>query len=78
MAQNTRPPDSDRLEKAISRLSPIERDVLFLSAREGLRTDEIAGRLGLPKETVERHLADALCSLDLLLERQEYPWWRFW
>jgi len=78
MAQNPRPPDPARLEKALSRLGPIERDVLFLSAREGLRTDEIAAHLDLPSETVERHLADALCTLDRLLERQERPWWRFW
>jgi DNA-directed RNA polymerase specialized sigma24 family protein len=78
MANQPRPPDPGRLETAVSRLSPIEREVLLLSAREGLRTDEIAARLDLPGETVERHLADALCNLDRFLERQERPWWRFW
>ena len=78
MAQKPRPPDSDRLEKAIRKLSPIERQVLFLSAREGLATSEIAARLELPSQTVERHLADALFNLDRLLERQGRPWWRFW
>lgn len=78
MAQNPRPPDPDRLERAVAKLSPIERQVLLLSAREGLRIDEIAGRTGLPSATVERHFADALYNLDRLLERQDRPWWRFW
>lgn len=78
MAQTPRPPDPDRLENAVSRLSAIEREVLFLSAREGLRIDEIAARLDLPGEKVERHLAGALCNVDRFLERQYRPWWRFW
>lgn len=78
MANQPRPPDPDRLERAVSRLKPIEREVLFLSAREGLRTDQIAAQLDLSRETVERHLADALCNLDRHLERMNRPWWRFW
>jgi len=78
MAQKPRPPDSDRLEKAIRRLSPIEREVLLLSARDGLASIEIAARLDLSSQAVERHLADALFNLDRLLERQARPWWRFW
>ena len=78
MAHKPRPPDPGRIEKAASRLSAIEREVLFLSAKEGLPTDEIATRLGLSSEAAERHLADALYNLDRLLERQDRPWWRFW
>jgi DNA-directed RNA polymerase specialized sigma24 family protein len=78
MAQMHQPPDIDRIERAISGLSPIEREVFLLSAREGLWTDQIAARLKLPGEDVERHLADALCNLDRFLERQKRPWWRFW
>ena len=78
MVQKPCPPDPDRLERAIRRLAPIERDVLFLSAREGLPTKEIAARLELSGEAVERRLADALFNLDRLLERQARPWWRFW
>jgi DNA-directed RNA polymerase specialized sigma24 family protein len=66
------------LEKAVSRLPPIEREVLFLSARDGLRNHEIAVRLGISTKAAERHLADALYHLDRHLERQERPWWRFW
>jgi DNA-directed RNA polymerase specialized sigma24 family protein len=78
MAQDPRPPDPDRIAEAISKLSPIEREVLFMSARERLWTDEIAARLDLPGEIVERHLADALGKLDHLLERRTRAWWRFW
>jgi len=78
MAKSPHPPGLDGLEKAASRLSPIEREVLILSARDGLRTHEIAGRLGISTEAVERHLVDALCRLDRHLQRQERPWWRFW
>lgn len=78
MAHKPRPPDPDRLEQAIRELIPIEREVLFLSAREGLPTCEIAERLGLSSQAVERHLADALFNLDRNLERQSRPWWRFW
>ncbi len=71
-------PGLEKLEKAASRLSPIEREVLFLSAKEGLRYDEIAQRLGISSDEARGHLADALYHLDRDLERQERPWWRFW
>ena len=73
-----RPITPERLEKAASSLSPPEREVLVLSARERLSNEEIAVRLGLTVEAAERLLADALCKLDRALERQERPWWRFW
>lgn len=78
MAQAPYPPDPDRLEEAIARLSAIERDVLLLSAREGLRTDQIAERLGLSGDAVKHRLANALCNLDRLLDRPDRPWRRFW
>jgi RNA polymerase sigma factor (sigma-70 family) len=68
----------DRLDQAVSRLSPIEREVLRLSAREGLSNREIASRLDISAEAAERLLARALCRLDRELERLERPWWRFW
>lgn len=78
MANQPRPPDSDRLAKAVSSLSQIERDVLFLSARDGLRNDQIALRLGIEPKQAERFLANALVKLDRALERRRRPWWRFW
>jgi RNA polymerase sigma factor (sigma-70 family) len=68
----------ERLEQAAARLRPIEREVLFLSARGGLSNDQIAEQLGIATEAAERLLAKALRKLDRALERQERPWWRFW
>lgn len=68
----------ERLDRAASRLRPIEREVLVLSAREGLSNGEIAARLGITPEASERLLAMALCRLDRTLERLSRPWWRFW
>ena len=68
----------ERLERAAASLRPIEREVLFLSAREGLSNDQVAEQLGITTDTAERLLAKALRKLDRALERQERPWWRFW
>ena len=65
------------MERALSKLKPIERDVLMLSAREGLGLGDIALRLGISVEAVQGHLADALCRLDRLLQprtRWYWPW----
>jgi DNA-directed RNA polymerase specialized sigma24 family protein len=78
MARDRPPVTRERLERAAAVLSRHERDVLFLSAREGLSYDEIAARLRITPAAVERFLADALCSLDRALEQQERPWWKFW
>jgi DNA-directed RNA polymerase specialized sigma24 family protein len=70
-------PDPGRLRRAIARLPAIERDILFLTAREGLPFDVVAVRLDLPPETVRRRLADALCRLDRLQARPKRRWWWF-
>lgn len=59
-------------------LRPSEREVLLLCARDKLRTDQIAVRLGISPRSAERLLAKALRKLDRALERQNRPWWRFW
>lgn len=78
MVRDRLPITLDRIEKAASSLRPAEREVLLLSARERLSYAEIAGRLGISAEAVERLLAAALSRLDRALARQQRPWWRFW
>ena len=77
MARDRSAAPLDRLEGAAAKLRPIEREVLVLSAREGLSNTEIAARLGITAQAAGRLLASALCRLDRALERQERPWWRF-
>ena len=69
MARDRSPMTLERLEKAASRLRPIEREVLLLSTRERLSRGEVAVRLGITAHAVERLLAKALCKLDRALAR---------
>lgn len=73
-----RAPTAEELERAASSLSPVECEVLALSAREGLSNDDIATRLGISAETADRLLARAICRFDQALERRDRLWWRFW
>ena len=68
----------DRLERAAARLSPLERQVLFLSAGLGLGNDQIAARLGLGERRAERILAAALRKFDRALRPRDDRWWKFW
>ena len=66
-----------RLDRALAKLRPVERQVLMLNAGEGLDLADIGLRLGLPVEAVQGHLSDALCRLDRLLQRRRrwtWPW----
>ncbi len=74
MARNRPIVTLERLETAASILRPIEREVLDLSVREHLSSEEIAARLGISSRAADRLLAKALCSLDRAIERQQRPW----
>lgn len=79
--QSNAPPDRtevERLERAAARLSPLEREVLALSAGLGLRNDEISVRLGVSERRAERLLAKALRKFDRALSPQVRSWWKFW
>lgn len=67
----------ERVERAASALSPLERQVLALSAGRRLQNAEIAARLGISERRAERILAHALRKFDRSMEDRS-PWWRFW
>lgn len=65
-----------RVERAA--LSPLEREVLVLSAGRRLRTWEVAARLGISEWRAERLLAKALRKFDRAMDQELRPWWRLW
>ena len=76
----TSPPAGEiaRVERAAAALSALEREILTLSAGHGLRTAEIARRLGIGERRVERLLARALRKFDRALCEPRRRWRRPW
>ena len=70
--------ETERVERAAAALSPLECEVLVLSAGHGLRNDEIAARLGISERRAERILARALRKFDRALAERPRRWWRLW
>ncbi|NUQ17859.1 MAG: hypothetical protein HOP95_05295 [Sphingomonas sp.] len=68
----------ERIQRAAAVLSPLEREVLALSAGHGLRNDEIARRLGISGRRAERLLARALRKFDRAMQEPRRKWWRLW
>jgi len=67
-----------RAERASAALTPLERDILVLSAGRGLDCAEIAARLGIGEARAERLLARALRKFDRAMHESPRRWWRFW
>lgn len=70
--------DIDRLRRAAETLTPLERNVLGLSAGKGMLIREIALTLGLSERRTERIFVKALYKFDMALHEEERPWWHFW
>jgi len=67
-----------RVERAASVLSPLERELLVLSAGHRLRNSEIAARLAISESRVERILARAVRKFDRAMDKNPRSWWRRW
>jgi RNA polymerase sigma-70 factor (ECF subfamily) len=50
----------DTLQKVIATLTPQQKKVFELSRMEGLKHEEIATRLNISRETVKKHISEAL------------------
>ena len=70
-------PELRRVERAAAALSPLERELLVLSAGHGLGNAEIAARLRISERRAERILARALRKFDRAIHERR-PWWRLW
>ena len=57
----------DRLERALGRLAPAERTVLWLHHYEGLSLTDVGTRLGVPPKTVKSRLFTARRALERAL-----------
>ena len=51
------------IQGLVDRLTPQQRKVFLLSREEGLKQEEIAGRLNVSISTVKKHMVDALAFL---------------
>jgi len=72
------PSEIERVARAAALLSPLERDVLTLSAGLGLRNGDIAARLGISEMRAERLLARAVRKFDRAMHGPVRSWWRIW
>jgi RNA polymerase sigma factor (sigma-70 family) len=67
-----------RVERAAAALSPLERELLLLSAGRRLSNAQIAARLGVSERRAERILARALRKFDRAMERRRHRRWGRW
>ena len=61
----------DRLERALERLAPGERTVLWLHHYEGLSLADVGSRMGVPPKTVKSRLFTARRALERALEAED-------
>jgi RNA polymerase sigma-70 factor (family 1) len=62
-----------RLSDVISRLSPQQKRAYHLSRIEGLKHEEIASQMNISRETVKKHIGEALRLIKSQLREDELP-----
>jgi RNA polymerase sigma-70 factor (ECF subfamily) len=62
--------DRRRLERALAKLSPADREVLLLVGVEGLPQDQVAGILGMKHDAVRQRVARARARLAELMQEK--------
>jgi RNA polymerase sigma factor (sigma-70 family) len=68
----------EQVEAAFRTLKPKHQRLILLRRVDGLSYAEIAERLGTSVAQVERRMAKAILALDLAMDGERRPWWRFW
>lgn len=67
----------DRLHTMMKLLPPQQHRVFRLSKLEGLKLEEVAERLGISRETVKKHLKEAVKTIKAQLQQYESGWLLF-
>ena len=63
----------DAIQKAVSNLTPQQRQVFLMSRQQGLKIGEIARQLNIAERTAKNHLSEALRFLRAEMGRQYGP-----
>lgn len=58
----------ERLRQGVEQLKPRTREVLLMHRLEGLKYRDIAAALGISQSAVEKHIAQAMASLNEWME----------
>lgn len=67
-----------RAERAVGRMSHLERDVFLAIRVDELSYPEIAAKFGMSVAEVEQHFAASLDVLLKVMEEKDPWWWKFW
>ncbi len=67
-----------RAERAVDRMSEMERCVFLAIRVDEMGYPDIAGKLGIDVDEVEQHFAASLETLLKVMDEKDPWWWKFW
>lgn len=76
MTDEPDPATMKRLERAVSKLPRLQREIFLAARLDNMDYGEIAERTGLSVREVERQIARALLSIVRRMDKQPRRWWR--